>query len=342
MNRVMKAAVLKGKHLLEVIEVPVPVPKADEILIKVAACGVCHTDEGYIEGVPTYKAPPLVLGHEASGVVEEMGDQVHSFSQGDHVLIPPVLTCGNCRYCLDGRETLCVSQKMLGNHIDGAFAEYIVVPAKDVVKIPTELPLQDVSIVADAVATPYHAVYNRAKVRPGDVAVVIGCGGVGINVVQFANAAGAKVIAVDIQQDKLELASNLGADLVINSSEVDVRERLRELGLVVDVVFEVIGNPLTQELGFNLLGAGGKLVLVGYSQKKWDGFRSGKVMFRELEIIGSLGCPPREFGRILHMIAKGAIKLQPLITHRYGIEQINQAFEQLRSGGGIRTVITFE
>lgn len=339
MVEMMKAAVLEDRHKLVVKDVPVPSIGPDEILIRVVACGICHTDEGYIEGVPTYKKLPLILGHEASGHVHELGERVTQFKVGDPVLIPPVLTCGNCKYCLVGKETLCKRQEMLGNHIDGAFAEYIAVKAKDIVKVPEGLDLVELSIVSDAVATPYHAVYNRARVRPGDVVVVIGCGGVGINVVQFASVAGAKVIALDLQQSKLDLAKELGADIVINPSVDDPKALLKSMG-GADIVFEVIGNPSTQQLGFDLLGAGGKLVLVGYSPKKWDGFRSGKVMFRELEVIGSLGCPPREFARILHMVKRGMIKVSPLISHRFPLDKIDDAFEVLRSGEGIRTVVT--
>ena len=341
MAKKMKAAVLVEKHKLVVQEIDIPSPADEEILIKVVACGICHTDEGYIEGVRTYKPLPLILGHEASGYVHELGDAVSEFKVGDPVLIPPVLTCGKCRYCLAGKETLCSNQEMLGNHIDGAFAEYIAVKAKDVIKVPEELSLTDLSIVSDAVATPYHAVYNRAKVKPGDVVAVIGCGGVGINVVQFTSIIGAKVIAIDLQQAKLDLAKELGADITINPSNEDPKQILKGLG-GADIVFEVIGNPTTQQLGFDLLGAGGKLVLVGYSPRKWDGFRSGKIMFRELEIIGSLGCPPREFGRILYMVEKGLIKLEPLITHRFPLEEIEKAFEVLRGGEGIRTIVVMD
>ncbi|MHA2250173.1 MAG: alcohol dehydrogenase catalytic domain-containing protein, partial [Candidatus Kariarchaeaceae archaeon] len=136
MNNKMQAAVFTGAKELVLEERDIPVPLENEILIKIAACGVCHTDEGYIEGTPTAKKPPLILGHEASGYVKQVGSKVLGFSVDDPVLIPPVLCCGTCRYCLAGRETLCKKQQMLGNHIEGAFAEYISVAAKDVVKIP--------------------------------------------------------------------------------------------------------------------------------------------------------------------------------------------------------------
>ncbi|MDH5403014.1 MAG: zinc-binding dehydrogenase [Candidatus Heimdallarchaeota archaeon] len=335
----MKAAVFTGEKNLLIEEREIPTAGQDQIVVKVAACGVCHTDEGYIEGVPTFKKPPIVLGHEASGYVHEIGLGVTKFEVGDAVLIPPVLCCGLCRFCLNGQETLCIKQEMLGNHIDGAFAEYILVHAKDVVKIPKGIPIKEAAIVSDAVATPYHAVFERAKVRPGDTVVIIGCGGVGINVIQFTSMIGAKVIAIDLQQSKLELALSLGANYIINPNESDVRKEVKNIVSHVDFVFEVVGNPITQQLGFDLLSSGGTLVLVGYSPKKWDAFFSGKVMFRELNIIGSLGCSPKSFERILHLIQQGKIQLESLITHRYKLEQINEAFNQLRSGDSLRILI---
>ncbi len=338
----MKAAVFNGEKKLVIEDRDIPSIKVDEILIKVAACGICHTDEGYIEGTPTFKKLPIVLGHEASGYVEEVGSEVTQFKKGDGVLIPPVLTCGECKYCKKERETLCSKQIMLGNHIDGAFAEYIALPAKDIIKVPKGMPLKELSIVADAVATPYHAVMERAKVESGDKVAVIGCGGVGINVVQFAAFMGAEVIAIDLQQSKLELAKELGATHIINPDTSDVKKEVRSLVGSIDIAFEVIGNPATQQLAFDLLGPGGKLIVVGYSLKKWDGFFSGKVMFRELELIGSLGCPPRSFPRILQLIQAGKIKIDPLVTHRFKIEQINEAFDQLRKGDGIRVIIEMD
>lgn len=342
MKNKMKAAVFTGEKELIIEEREIPKIKPDEILIKIVACGVCHTDEGYIEGTPTFKKAPIILGHEASGYVKEVGSEVTKFKEGDAVLIPPVLTCGKCKYCKKHRETLCSNQIMLGNHIDGAFAEYIALPAKDIIIIPKGMPVKELSIVADAVATPYHAVIERAKIEPGDKVAVIGCGGVGINVVQFAAFLGAEVIAIDLQQPKLELAKELGATHIINPNSSDVKKEVRSLVGSVDVAFEVIGNPSTQQLAFDLLGPGGKLIVVGYSFKKWDGFFSGKVMYRELELIGSLGCPPRSFPRILQLIQAGKIKIDPLVTHRFKIEQINEAFDQLRKGDGIRILIEMD
>ena len=335
----MRAAVFTGERELQLTEVEVPEIGDDDLLIKVTACGICHTDEGFIEGTPTFKKPPIILGHEASGRVSQVGKNVTNFKVDDPVLIPPVMTCGYCRFCINGRETLCSNQNFMGSHTDGAFAEYVKVPAKDIVKVPETLPLADVAIVSDAVATPYHAVFERAHVQPGDVVAVIGCGGVGINVVQMAVVAGAKVIALDLIDSKLELAKQFGAHLTINPRKEDVKKRIRAYTSHVDISFEVIGNPKTQELAFSLLSPGGKMVAVGYSPKPWDGFNSGKVMFREMEIIGSLGCPPKSFPKIIHLLETKKIKLDNLITHRYKLEQINEAFEQLRKGEGVRILI---
>jgi len=170
----MKAAVFHGSDVgLKIEDIPIPKIGPHDILVKVAACGVCHTDLHYIEhGVPTFKKPPLVLGHEASGVVEAVGGEVKNLVEGQRVLIPAVLTCGRCMFCRMGRENICSNMTMLGNHIDGAYAEYVAVPAKDVLELPESIPLQEASIIADAISTPYHAVKNRAKVRPGDTVVL--------------------------------------------------------------------------------------------------------------------------------------------------------------------------
>src|SRR5215472_15393158 len=214
----MRAAVFYGPNMpLRVEDVAVPALDAGEILVKVAACGLCHTDLHYIDhGVPTVKHAPLILGHEATGIVTLTAPDVTNLKEGDRVLLPAILTCGKCAACRVGRENICQHMRMFGNDIDGAYAEYVKAPAKDVFILPDEIPLVDGCIIADAVTTPYHAVKNRAEVRPGDYVVVYGCGGVGLNVVQFARLAGGIVIAVDLAEEKLEHALRLGATAALN------------------------------------------------------------------------------------------------------------------------------
>ncbi len=338
----MKAAIFLGPDRpLEVGEVPTPEPGPGEVLIRVAACGVCHTDLHYIDhGTPTFKEPPMILGHEISGTVSALGPGVTSFAEGDRVVAAAVTSCGTCPACREGRENICPNGFMLGNHIDGGYAEYVVAPAKDIFPLPGGVPLIEGSIIADAITTPYHAVVNRGRVRPGDAVVVFGCGGVGLNVVQMAAARGGRVVAVDIADRKLEWARKLGAAEVLNPEDVErVDKALRKLtGGGADVAFEVIGNPRTQEQALSALRTGGRLVMVGYSPDAMT-LNSGRVMFRELEIVGSLGCRPTDYPRVIEMVRQGRIELKELVTHRYALDDINEALDTLRSGAAIRAVV---
>lgn len=342
----MKAAVFHGpKKPLKIEEVETPKIESHEILVKIAACGVCNTDMHYIDhGVPTFKKPPLILGHEPSGIVEEAGAGVKNFKVGDRVLIPPVFSCGYCANCRLGRENICFNMVMLGNHIDGAFAEYTKVPAKDCQHLPEELPLEESSIIADAISTPYHAVKNRAQVRPGDSVVVFGCGGVGINVVQVASAAGASVIAVDVVDNKLDIAKKLGAQHTINASDKEDKALLKEIrtltGGGADIAIEAIGNPKTIVLASAAVKAGGLHCQVGYTHHSVP-MNAGRLMFREIEIKGSLGCRPVDYPKIIEMVKTGKIQLEPVVTHKFKLEDIDKAFDLMRKGESLRSIIVF-
>lgn len=337
----MKAAVFYGPNQpLKVEEVETPKAGPGEILVKVAACGVCHTDIGYIdEGVPTFKKPPMILGHEAAGSVAGLGEGVTNFSEGDRVLIPAVFTCGDCAYCRTGRENICLNMRMLGNNMDGAYAEYTVVPARDCLNMPEEIPLEEGCIIADAISTPYHAVKNRAKVRPGDVVCVYGCGGVGMNVVQLAVATGAVVVAVDVDDDKLRMASDLGAWKTVNAKGVNPAKEIRKLtGGGADIAIEAIGNPLTIDQAFSSLKTGGRLCIVGYTGQDVK-ISAGRIMFREMEIVGSLGCRPVDYHKIVDMVKGGRIKVTEMVTARFPLDEINEALDLLRSGKSLRSIV---
>jgi 6-hydroxycyclohex-1-ene-1-carbonyl-CoA dehydrogenase len=337
----MKAAVFNesGKPL-NVRDWDIPEIGDCDVLVRVEACGVCHTDLHYIDhGVPTFKKPPLILGHETSGVVERKGDKVEDLSEGDKVLLPAVLTCGGCSMCRSGRENICEKMVMYGNHIDGAYAEYVKAPAKDVFRLPKEIPIKEGCIIADAVTTPYHAVYNRAGVRPGDTVAVFGCGGVGINTVQMCRSAGASVIAVDISEKKLEWAREFGAIEVVNPKSEDPAKRIKKLSLGgVDISFEVIGNPDAIRQAFDSLRPGGRLCVVGYSAKDAS-ISAAKLMFREMDIVGSLGCRPVDYPRVIEMAKQGKIELKRQVTHRFELQQINEALQLLRSGEALRIIV---
>ncbi|MBI3930281.1 MAG: zinc-binding dehydrogenase [Armatimonadetes bacterium] len=338
----MRAAVFRGPgQALAVEEVSRPVPGPGEVLIRVAACGLCHTDLHYIDhGVPTFKAPPLILGHECSGTVETLGPGVTEFAAGDRVLLPAVLTCGHCSMCRLGRENVCSRMTMLGNHIDGGYAQWVKAPAKDLFALPEDVPLEEGAIIADALTTPYHAVVRRGQVRPGDRVVVIGCGGVGLGLVQFARAAGAMVAAVDIVSSKLELALSLGAVAAIDArAEKKLGKAVsRALGGGVDIAFEAIGNSATIGQAVDAVGVGGRVVVVGYCQEHTP-LNVARIMFRELEVVGSLGCRPVDYPRVIEMVRRGQVQLGPMVSHRFPLDAIEEGLQMLRSGAMVRGIV---
>lgn len=338
----MRAAVFTEPGVMPTVqEVPTPVAGPGQVLIKVAACGVCHTDLHYIEhGVPTVKPPPIILGHEASGTIAALGDGVEGLEVGTRVLAPAVVTCGTCTHCRNGRENICTSMVMFGNHVDGAYAEYFLAPAKDIFELPESVPLEEGAVIADAVSTPYHAVVNRGKVRPGDVVVVFGCGGVGINAIQIAVTCGARVVAVDITDKKLEWAKSFGAAECVNASEDPrVSKTIRSLtGGGADVVFEVIGRPETIESAFDCVRSGGRLVVVGYTDKPVS-LSAAKIMFREIDVLGSLGCRCVDYPRIIQMCADGLVKVDEMVTHRFPLEDLEGAFAVMKSGESLRSIV---
>ncbi len=338
----MKAAIFEGTNQpLVVKEIPTPSPAPDQILVQVAACGLCHTDLHYTDhGVPTFKKPPLVLGHEISGTVAAVGGVANGLNEGQRVLLPAVYGCGRCEMCHRGRANVCPHMIMFGNNIDGGFTEYVLAPAAEAFPLPESIPLVEGCIIADAITTPYHAVVNRGRVRPGDQVVVFGCGGIGLNVVQVAATAGARVIAVDIQDEKLDWARRFGAEEALNSESVErVDKAIRGLtGGGADIAFEAVGHPDVQSSALASLRAGGRFVVVGFSPKPMT-LETGRVMFREMEIIGSLGCPPSEYPKVIRLVESGRLKLKELVTGHFALDEVNAALDGLRDGRGLRSVI---
>jgi 6-hydroxycyclohex-1-ene-1-carbonyl-CoA dehydrogenase len=339
----LKAAVLHAGGRLELSEVPVPVPAAGEILVRVAACGICHTDLHYLDhGVKTFKTP-VILGHEVSGTVASLGTGVTRFREGDRVILPAVFTCGTCRPCRTGRENICEQMKMLGNHVDGAYAEYVLAPARDAFSLPAEIPLAEACLIGDAMSTPYHAVRHRAQVRLGETVAVFGCGGVGINAVQFAALAGGHVIAVDIDDRKLALARQFGARDVLNARGVERvdKELKKRTGGGVDVAMEIIGKPETIRNAYESLRPGGRLCQVGYTAEPVT-LAFSKMMFYELQVIGSLGCRPSDYPELIELVRTRRAQLEPLVTGRYTLERITEGLDTLRRGEGIRGIVVMD
>lgn len=340
----MKAIIFDGKEL-KMQETETPKYSDNEVLMKISACGICRTDLHYLRGTPTFKKPPIILGHEISGIIEEIGNAVKNFKKGDRVLIPPVFSCGKCPSCREGRGTLCTNQIMVGNHRDGGFAEYIAVPSSEIFALPIEIPLQEGCIISDAISTPYHAVVNRAEVKAGNLVAVFGCGGVGLATIQMLNAVGGNVIAIDVFDEKLEKAKKFGAFFTINGKkEADVPKAIRKLtNGGVDIAIEVIGYPPTIQQAFESVKWGGRVVVVGYSHENIT-INAGRLMFREIEMKGSLGCGLQDYPKVINMCKEGKIKVKELVTHKFKLEEIHKGFELLEKGSAdlIRGIVVME
>lgn len=266
----MKAAVFYQPYEpLTIQEWETPDPEREEVLVKVAACGVCHTDLHYIDhGVPPIKEPPLILGHEITGTVEKTGKRVEYIKTGDRVLIPVVIPCGECRFCKSGRTNLCRTRTIPGNTIHGGYAEYINVHRHGIIQLPDNLPLKESAIISDAFGTSYHAIVNIGKLKQGESLLVFGCGGLGTAAIQIGKQTGAHVVALDMNPLKLDKAKELGADEVVNSHGIrDLGDHVRELvGDSIDLAYEAIGAPRTIYQAFTCLGPAGRLVIAGYTR----------------------------------------------------------------------------
>ena len=311
-------------------------PGPGEVVIDIAGCGVCHTDLGYLyDGVRTKHPLPLALGHEISGRVAEAGAGAESWL-GKAAIVPAVLPCGECELCRRGLGTICRAQKMPGNDIQGGFASHIVVPARGLCAVDetrlasAKLSLADVSIVADALTTPYQAV-QRAGVKPGSVAIVVGAGGVGGYCVQIASAFGAKVVAIDVDDDKLAAVSGHGAGLTINSRAQDakavkaaVSEFTRSNGLPATewCIFECSGTAAGQLAAYSLLVHGATLSVVGFTMDKIE-IRLSNLMAFDARAIGNWGCPPESYPAALALVLDGKVQIKPFVE-AHPLDDINR------------------
>ncbi len=310
--------------------------KVDEALIEVLACGLCHTDLGYADGSVRPNHPlPLVLGHEAVGIVRDAGDPTLI---GTPVIVPAVLPCGRCALCQNGRGNACTAQKMPGNDIHGGFATHMLVPAAPLVRLDAAPPGTDLrllSVVADAVSTAWQATL-RAGVQAGDAVVVIGAGGVGAFVTQIAKALDAQVICCDVRDDKLAQVAAVGADLTINvrgKNPRDVRKEVHGAFAAWGVpslnwrIFECSGTPDGQTLAFTLLARAATLVQVGFSAKPVE-LRFSNLMAFDATVHGTWGCPPEAYPDVLNLIWQGKIQLAPF-CELAPMSQLNQALADM-------------
>ena len=347
--------------------ITVDAPKRGEVMVELAACGVCHSDLSATNGtIPL--ALPLILGHEAAGEIVEVGEGVDTLARGDHVVSSFIYMCGKCRFCAQGRPVLCLNQ---GNALTtlpdgtlrthdaqgaalnifsgcGVMAEYATVSVESVVKIDASIPLECAALVGCAVTTGVGAVFNTARVAPGSSVAVFGCGGIGLNVIQGAHIAGARrIVAIDTLPAKLEMAMQFGAtDTLLSKPGEDLVKPIKKLtDGGADYAFECVGSGEVAALAYRAAGRGGVAIVVGVAKPSDStSVRTMTLPFEEKTLTGSFfgSCVPRvDFPRLLALYMTGRLKLDELITHRYTIDQAATAFADLESGKNARGVITF-
>lgn len=324
-------------------QLPAERPAAGEIVVQVAGCGVCHTDLSFVHhGVKTRHALPLVLGHEISGWVRETGAGVDTSLLGKAIVIPAVLPCGECDLCRAGRRTICRRQVMPGNDRHGGFASFVAVPARFVCVVPEQVlathELWELAVVADAMSTPFQAV-QRSGLQAGELAIVVGVGGIGLHAVQVAAAVGARVIALDINEGRLQQARAAGAvDSVSTAglSAKDVRALVRERAEAAGAprhlwkIFETSGTRAGQETAFSLLGFGGTLSVVGYTPDRVE-VPLSNLMAYDAEARGNWGADPLVYPELLSWIADGRLRVRPFVE-RHPLERINAVFDAAHNG----------
>ena len=355
--KTMKAAIWQGESTaLTVEEIPVPRPLTDEVLVKVAACGVCHTDLHVLKEEVAFPAP-AVIGHEISGTVVEVGPNVSGFAAGDRVVGAFLMPCGNCAQCLKSRDDMCLTffeeNRLKGNLFDGTsrlnradgsrlsmysmggMAEYAVVPVNALAHLDPSLPLEDSCILGCAIFTAYGAI-AAAGLQAGETMAVVATGGVGSSIVQLGAHLGAStVVALDVSDEKLEVVRKLGATVTVNTRTEDAIAAVRRvLPGGVDVVFEALGRAETFELAQALLADGGRMVAIGIA----DGNATAAIPITQIvrrgqSIRGSYGARTRQdLPKVVALAAAGGIDIKDSITRRYSLDQADEAYQKLAEG----------
>jgi S-(hydroxymethyl)glutathione dehydrogenase/alcohol dehydrogenase len=360
----MKAAVLHApREAMTIEDVAIARPKRREVLVRTAAAGLCHSDLHFIEGA--YPTPmPVVLGHESAGVVEEVGEDVTYVQPGDHVISCLSVFCGHCEFCLSGHLSICqtpevkmapgVAKRLTwqGRHLNqflnlSSFAEQMVVHEHALVKIRPDMPLDLASLIGCSVITGYGAVVHTARIEPGSTVAVFGAGGIGLATINAAQIAGAaRIVAIDKDPFKLDLARRFGATDVIDASEGDTVKRVVALtGGGVQYSFECIGLKATAEQSFSALRSGGTATLIGMIPVGTRIELHGVDFLRERRIQGCMMGSNRfrtDMPRLIEFYLQGRLHLAEMVSARIGLAQINEGFAALKAGGVARNVIVFE
>ncbi len=338
----MKSMVLRdfGQSMI-LEERPMPEPKGSEVLLKVRAAGVCGTDLKIVRGKNRRAKLPRVLGHEFAGEVVALGPRVRHRKGGDRGVVCFYITCGQCEYCLTARENLCAHrQGFFGFDRDGGFGEYVAVPEANLIPIPESVSYEEASILSDAVATSWHAVRTKADLRPGQTAVIVGLGGLGLHAVQAVRACGGIAIAVDSVAAKLEAAKENGAQYLVDASQGDFAKEVMKItgGKGADAAVEFRGHPETLEPCAACLKPGGILVMVAYYEPgKPLGIEQRLIQGPEVRVTGTRGNTRQELAEVVQLVAMK--ELRPIISKRMGLEQVNEAIDLLGTGTVIGRIV---
>lgn len=346
----MKALIAKSPNVLEFIETPKPKVGPNDVLAKVKYSGICATDIAIITGKTSFVESGLVkypvrIGHEWSGIVEEVGSEVTNINPGDHVVADDGVPCFKCKACMAGNYNLCPFGKGVGtvNCWDGSFAEYIVMPSQLVHKLENTTDLAEAAILEPACIAMNSI--KQGKVRPGDKVLVIGTGAIGLCAVGLLHAIGATVILSGRRDSKLEYGRKMKADVLINARNTDLKEELKKATSDgrVDVVIETSGNIEVLNSCLDYVKAGGKIVLAGFYEQKLKEFDIDKLVINILEIIG-VGGTPNLFPPVIEMLESGKVSFKPLITSIYPFEKMKEAVQTVidNNDDRIKVLIEFE
>ena len=328
----MRAARIHEFHKgLRVEDAPVPQFGPDEVLVQTRTCGICRTDLHKIDGMAKHIDLPQVLGHEPAGVVAEVGKNVTGLEVGQRVIPHDFFACGRCRYCRLGRDPLCLRPRVLGTTASGGFGEYFAAPVRNLFVLPDHVPFECGGVVSCAVVTAVHA-FRRSGIGTNETAVVIGAGNVGQNLIQVLRGAGVRVVALDTSPERLEVASQLGAELTVSAAKND--EAIEEVraftaGDGARCAFDVVGLSSTLTAGAECLMRGGRLVVVG-EEDECPAINSTQIAQQELEIVGSRNGSRQDLVDAISMVGAGIIT--PQIAERFPLEDINEALERVRGG----------
>ena len=328
---------------LQLQNIPIPSIGKKDILVRVRAAGICHSDAHYRAGRSPMGKMPITLGHEVAGVVDRMGSEVTTVKRGDRVALHYNISCGDCYYCSTGNEQFCTTVKMLGHHVNGGYAEWIVVPARNAILLPEEISFEEGATLMCASATALHAL-RKGRVKPGETVAVFGVGGLGLSAIQLARAMGAvEVFAVDIKQDKLELASEYHA-IPVDASRTDAVQEIRRLtkGKGVDVALEMIGLHKTMQQTVDSLGVMGRAVIVGISRTPIEVNPYATLIGYEAEIIGSNDHLLQELPLLMDLARRKILDTSSVVSETIPLdaEQINRRLDDLEQfTSNVRMVI---